>query len=49
MERDINRSCINGVYLDELPKDAGRMTEEVMEDCGIYCELAWAKKNGVDE
>ena len=48
MERDINRSCINGVFLDELPPEAGRMSEEVMDECGIYCELALAKKNEVN-
>ena len=45
MERDINRSCIKGTFLDELPPEAGRMTEEVMDECGIYCELAWASRN----
>ena len=47
MERDIGRSCIKDVFLDELPPDAGRMTEEVMEDCGIYCELAYLSKEDV--
>lgn len=45
MERDINRSCIKGTFLDELPPEAGRMSEEVMEDCGIYCELAYVRRN----
>lgn len=43
MERDIGASCINGVYLDELPLDAGRMQDEIMEDCGIMCEIAYEK------
>ena len=28
------------IYLDELPPDAGRQTDEIMQDCGIFCELA---------
>lgn len=40
LEREIGGSCINGVYLDELDPDAGRMSKEVMEDCSILCYLA---------
>lgn len=39
LERDIGASCINGCYLDELPVDAGRMQDEIMNDCGIICEI----------
>ena len=38
-EREIGCSCINGVYLDELRPDRGRMDMEVMEDCTIACQL----------
>jgi hypothetical protein len=38
-ERLIGRSCINGVFLDELNPDRGR-TCEVMPDCSLFCELA---------
>ena len=38
-ERDIGRSCIKGVYLDELAPDRGRMDMEVMEECSITCQL----------
>lgn len=38
-ERQIGNSCINGVFLDELEPDRGRMDEEVMEECGIICQL----------
>ena len=40
MERDIGASCIKGVYLDELDPSRGRMSEEVMQDCSIFCQLA---------
>lgn len=39
MERTIGRSCIKGVYLDELDARAGRMTEEILPECGVACEL----------
>lgn len=39
MERIIGHSCINGCYLDELPLDSGREQIEILEDCGIFCEL----------
>ena len=39
MEREIGASCIKGVFLDELDPKAGRHDKEVMDDCGIFCEL----------
>lgn len=39
LERDIGRSCINGVFLDELNPNAGRMSEEITQECGIACEI----------
>lgn len=38
-ERAIGRSCIKGVFLDELEPNRGRMNLEVMEDCSIACQL----------
>lgn len=38
-ERMIGHSCIKGVFLDELDPKRGRIEEEVMEECGIMCEL----------
>ena len=38
-ERKVGHTCIKGVYLDELPPDAGRIEDEVMEDCSIMCQL----------
>lgn len=40
LEREVGCSCINGVYLDELDPDRGRMSEEVMQDCSIFCIMA---------
>jgi len=40
MERDIGHSCLNGIFLDELDPNAGNMQKEIMEDCGIMCEIA---------
>lgn len=40
LEREMGHSCMNGVFLDELKPDAGRMSEEIMQDCSIMCYLA---------
>ena len=44
MEREIGHSILhdeNGpIFLDELDPDAGRMSEEIMEDCSIFCQIA---------
>lgn len=42
IERKIGRSCIKGCFLDELEPGRGRMEDEVMEECGIMCEIAYA-------
>lgn len=39
LERIIGASCINGVFLDELPADAGRHGGPIVDDCGIFCEI----------
>ena len=40
LEREVGHSCINGVYLDELDPNRGRMENEIMPDCSIMCHLA---------
>lgn len=45
VEREIGHSCIKGCFLDELKPDEGRNQVEILEDCGIACELAYWKKN----
>ncbi len=45
LERLIGRSCINGVFLDELDPNRGRMSEEIMDECGVACELFFTQKS----
>lgn len=51
LERDIGHSCINGVFLDELDPNRGRMSDEIMQDCGIMCYLAFneLERNGEND
>ncbi|WP_369436188.1 hypothetical protein [Lysinibacillus fusiformis] len=42
LEREIGATCIKGVYLDELDPERGRIEDEVMGECGILCEIAYA-------
>ena len=37
LERLIGRSCINGVFLDELDPERGRKGKVIMPDCGMFC------------
>lgn len=43
LERDLGCSCLKECFLDELDPDSGRMSEELLEDCGIFCEIALNK------
>jgi hypothetical protein len=38
VERLIGATCIKGIYLDELDPMAGRHTDLIIDDCGIFCE-----------
>ena len=40
LERDIGHSILKGCFLDELPPDKGNMSEEIMPECSILCQLA---------
>ena len=44
MEREIGHSILHNqdgmIFLDELDPNAGRMEEEIMEDCSIFCQMA---------
>ena len=40
MEREIGHSILKDCFLDELPTDKGRMSEEIMDECSILCQLA---------
>lgn len=46
LEREIGHSCIKGVFLDELDPNRGKIEDEVMEECGIMCEIAYDKVGG---
>ena len=39
LERDLNSRCLKECFLDELDPTRGRMTDEIMEDCSIFCML----------
>lgn len=39
LERIINGHCLKECFLDELDPNRGRMTDEIMEDCNIFCML----------
>lgn len=41
-ERELGRSCIKGVFLDELPENAGRHEPPLVEACGVFCETEGA-------
>ena len=43
LERKINSSCLKDCFLDELEPSKGRMATEIMEECGIFCEIALNK------
>ena len=39
VERELNATCIKGVFLDELPKDKGHHQKEIMPECDSFCDL----------
>ena len=39
LEREMGSSILKECYLDELEPDRGRMSEDIPEECGIYCML----------
>lgn len=43
LERLVGGTCLNGIYLDELDPEAGRMEKMILDDCGIFCELMGLK------
>lgn len=42
LERLIGHSCIKGVFLDELGPERGRISEEILPECGMFCMMAQA-------
>lgn len=43
LEREIGHSCLNGIFLDELDPNAGRMEKEIMTDCDIICHITYSE------
>lgn len=39
LERELDSRCLKECFLDELEPDRGRMSDEIMEDCSIFCML----------
>lgn len=39
MERILGCRCLKECFLDELDPDRGNIEDEIMEDCGIFCEI----------
>lgn len=39
LERELNSRILKECFLDELDPNRGRMSEEIMEDCSIFCML----------
>lgn len=43
MERDIGNTILHDkdgpTYLDELPPDKGKMANEIMDECDIFCMM----------
>jgi hypothetical protein len=39
MERAIGRSCVKGVFLDELDPEAGRHEQPITIECGVSCQI----------
>jgi hypothetical protein len=40
LERRVNSRCLKDCFLDELEPGRGRMSEEILPECGIFCEIA---------
>lgn len=40
LERKIGHSILKEYYLDELPPDKGKMSDEIMQECSIFCMIA---------
>jgi hypothetical protein len=41
-ERNVGRSCIQDVFLDELDPNAGRKDKPITPNCGTFCEVDFA-------
>lgn len=39
LERKLKSRCLKECYLDELDPNRGNATDEIMEECSIFCEM----------
>lgn len=39
LERELNQHILKDCFLDELSPDRGRMSDEISQDCNIFCML----------
>lgn len=44
LERQVEVSCINGTFLDELSPNQGRHEPPILPDCGTFCEIKYTEK-----
>ena len=39
LEREVNSRILKECFLDELPPEKGRMSDEILQECDIFCAL----------
>ena len=39
LERELDCSCINGIFLDELSPSSGRTSKIILPECDIFCQI----------
>jgi 3'-phosphoadenosine 5'-phosphosulfate sulfotransferase (PAPS reductase)/FAD synthetase len=49
IERSLKRSCINGIFLDELDPGAGRHEDISLPECGGFCQLELSGLKQIDD
>ena len=49
LEREVGCHCLKECFLDELDPNAGIMSDEINQDCSIFCELALTAQSSKGE
>lgn len=49
LEREVKCHCLKECFLDELDPNAGIMSDEINQDCSIFCELALTAQSSKGE
>lgn len=39
LERELNCTCLNGIFLDELSPERGRNEKIILPECDIFCQI----------